>query len=170
MIPEELPDECPECGYDGGWFIPDKQRIYAYEDGSLRIGPRDNNTRWGQKLEAICNDPDCDASVNLYVEGEVVRTGKIESSGAIEVIEEFGDEFPKPLKVNCKSCGTPFISEVELRNSHRHKGIELTYKANCGCKPLQQVVRHTMADLEDPSELQEKLEDISSNSDEGCQK
>ena len=123
----------------------------------MKIG-RDNNTRWGQKVEAICNHPDCDATVNLYVEGSVVRRGKIESSGAMDVIEEFEDEFPKPLKINCESCGTPSISEVNMENSHRHPGVELTYKANCGCKPLQSIVRHTAADLEDPSELQEKLE------------
>ena len=163
-MPEQLPEECPECGYDGGWYVPDDQRIYAYEDGSLSIGPHDNNTRWGQQLKAICNDPDCDAHVNLYVEGEVVRTGQIESSGALDVIQELDDEFPKPIRVNCKSCETPFISEVDIVNSHRHKGIELKYQANCGCKPVQQLIRHKMAELEDPAELQNKLDEIKDSS------
>lgn len=94
------------------------------------------------------------------MEGEVVRCGEPESSGANDLIEELDDEFPKPIEVNCKSCGQAFISEIELKISGKHGGLDLTYKANCGCRPIQNLIRHTMADLEDPSELQEKLEEI----------
>lgn len=161
-MPKELPDECPECGCTAGWYIHEDQPVSVKPDGTVSIG-RKNNRRYGQKLEAVCNNPTCDAAVNLYVEAEVVRTGGIQATGAKDVIDELDEDFPIPFKSVCERCGEEFVTELEIGQS-RTGGIRLSCPSYCGCgktskeKIRDWMITRTVADIDDPEEFRDVIE------------
>lgn len=124
-------EECPECHESVGWYIEEKPSIFVDSDGEVRLGTS-NGTRWGEKFKATCNNPDCDAVVNIYLSGKVETVGEIQSTGAKELAPVLEEYFPV-IRNKCKDCGSTFLTEPDFRISGTG-GIQVNTPRNCGCK------------------------------------
>lgn len=160
----DLPEECPECGYSGGWYIPDDYSLFVREDGEVKIG-HGNGTRWGQKVKGRCNNPDCDAVVNLYLEAETVNNADIESTGAKEILEDLEqyDAIPKQVERTCSKCGQDFITDVQAELGD-NAGIVLRAKSQCPDHRFSALIINEVETIS-PEELEDKSELLASELD-----
>lgn len=153
----DLPQECQKCGWNSGWYVPDNKRIFVHSDGSVRIG-RDNNTRWSQKIKARCNNPSCDAVVDIYIEAESVNNGEIRSTGAKNLLQRLRehDALPKQIERGCTECGQEFVTDIDARLAD-DGGIDLNAKTQCPQHPYTAFIIDTVEHLP-PGNLENKWE------------
>jgi len=100
--------KCPKCDARCGWISQEKETVYMDEDGHVKIGDK---SRWGQQIKMKCNNPDCDAVVNMYIDKDLQmeRAGEVERTGA----KALKDEYEKlTIKKKCESCGKPIITSL----------------------------------------------------------
>lgn len=152
----DLPEECTVCGASCGWYIEEDIGVYVSSDGEVKL--RTDNTRYGYKVEAKCNNPDCDAIVNIYLDVEAVNNGEIESTSAKEIIERAKDNdlLPNAVKVECEECGKEFLDEPEFQIAG-DGGINILANVNCGCDSIKSLISETIEHIP-PEDLEGKKE------------
>lgn len=153
----DLPEECPECGCSSGWYVDEDYSISISGDGSVQIG-LGNNTRWGQKIGAKCNNRSCDAVVDIYIEAEAVNNSDVESAGSIQLIErlEGHDLMPDLVEKQCQDCGETFMAQVEYRVAS-DGGVQFYADACCGCNRELSFLKDSILHLE-PDDVREKAD------------
>lgn len=141
--------ECPECGSTCGWISEKDEGIYVDEEGEVNIG---DNARWGQQVRMKCNNPNCDAIVNMYLDSglEASRFGEVESTGA----KELKDRFEKtPVKRQCSSCGKEMVTTL-WPDISREGGFVLRGGKECKeCNRWAEMMSSKIVEIE-PTDLQ----------------
>lgn len=64
-----------KCKHDFGWCLNDVH-VFIFEDGKVTFDFQGRD-RKSYKIKALCNMPKCGATRNVYLNGEVVKWGKI---------------------------------------------------------------------------------------------
>lgn len=152
----DLPDECPECGYDGGWYVEGDYALHIDPDGKVNlIGT--NTTRWGQKVEARCNIPNCDVVVDIYIEARAVNNGTPESTGARELKEQMKqhDIVPEVVEQECGKCGEELLTSPEFRIGS-DGGLEILSNKICSKHTFSSLLLDNVGRI-DPEEIGDTL-------------
>lgn len=87
-----------------------------------------------------------------------MRTSKIESTGANDLLDEIGDEFPIGIRRECDRCGNEYLTELEPRNSRHGPGLQIVCNPYCGCGKWDSICSTVVADISDPEEFRELME------------
>lgn len=145
--------ECVECEATCGWISIEEHTVSVNSSGEVRLG---EGTRWGKQIKMKCNNPNCDAIVNMYLDSdlEVDRWGEVEKTGAEEIKEKYLDSGDRTVKRLCEGCGREMIVKLTPRITRKGNFI-LTGQHKCKqCDRMAGFITKKVLEI-DPKESKE---------------